>query len=134
MFLNASTSERPPRDLSSKSKETLLIIDDDPQVQRMLMRIFSDHFDVVLTAGTPDEVEAILEQKGVTHIISDYDLGQQYPSGTELIIGWRRQYPSIQRVLLLTGSRLSGADIPPEVDQYFSKGEDTKNLLRALKS
>ena len=134
MFLNTDTSERPPRVFNNQSKEILLVIDDDPQVRRMLTRYFTHHFDVVLTADTPDEAEAILEQEDVTHIISDYNLGPQYPSGTELIIGWRRQYPSIRRVLLLSGSCLSDADIPLEVDHYSSKGEDPKDWLRVLKS
>jgi DNA-binding NarL/FixJ family response regulator len=134
MFLNTDTSERPPRVFNSQSKEILLVIDDEPQVRRMLKRFFSHHFDAVITAGTPEEAEAILEQEDVTHIISDYDLCPQYSRGTELIMGWRRQYPSIRRVLLLSGSCLSDADIPLEVDHYSSKGEDPKDWLRVLKS
>ena len=134
MFLNADTSERPPRVFNNKSEEIVLIVDDDPQIRSMMKRILFHEFDTVLTAGTPDEAEEILEENDVTQIISDYDLGPECPPGTELVIGWRQRYPSIRRVLLLTGTHLPDADIPPEVDQYFAKGEDPRVLIRALKS
>ena len=99
-----------------------------------MKRILSHEFDTVLTAGTPDEAEEIFEENDVTQIISDYDLGPEYPNGIELIVDWRKRYPSIRRVLLLTGTHLADADIPPEVEHYFAKGVDPKVLIRELKS
>ena len=88
----------------------------------------------MLTAGTPDEAVEILEQNEVTQLIVDYDLGEDYPRGTELVIGWRKRFSSIRLVLLLTGTLLSAAQIPVEVDHFFLKGGDPKNLLKVLKS
>ena len=134
MFLYTESSQHPCRVSRHKSKEILLIVDDDPQIRRMLMRLFQRHFDLAFTAATPTDAERILQENRVTHILSDYDLGTENPRGTELIIGWRKRYPLIQRVLLLSGSQVSQSQIPNEVDQFFEKGSDPIAILEALKS
>lgn len=134
MFLTTESSRYPCSFSQNKSKEILLIIDDDPSIRRMLMRLFSQHFDLAFTAGTPADAERILRENFVTHIISDYDLGAGVPRGTELIVDWRRRYPLIRRVLLLSGAIIKGSQIPCEVDRFFEKGTDPKEILEVLKS
>ena len=134
MFLSTESSQNPCGVFRDKQKEILLIVDDDPQVRKMLMRLFKHHFDAAFTAATPADAERILQENKVTHILSDYDLGEENPRGTELIIEWRRRYPLIQRVLLLSGSKLSISKIPDEVDRFIEKGSEPREILEALKS
>jgi CheY-like chemotaxis protein len=133
MFVTAALTREPPRASTQKSEEILLVVDDDPQVRRMLVRFLSRDFSKVLAAATPMEAEQLLITHKVTHLISDYDLGAEHRRGTELVAMWRQRYRSIERALLLTGCSLVDIELPPAVDAYFLKGVDPKHLLKALK-
>jgi hypothetical protein len=61
-------------------------------------------------------------------------LGYSNPRGTELVVDWRQRYPLICKVLLLSGTRLQDKQIPPEVDRYFMKPIEPKDVMEALKS
>ena len=134
MFLHTESSQHPCRVSTNKSREILLIVDDDPQIRRMLMRFFKHHFDSALTAATPADAERILRENVVTHILLDFHLGYNNPRGTELVVDWRRRYPLIRKALLLSGTRLQDKQIPPEVDHYFMKPIEPKDVMEALKS
>ena len=133
MFVTAALMRKPPRASTHKSEEILLVVDDDYQIRKMLIRFLSRNFDKVLAAATPTEAEQLLMTHKVTHLISDYDLGAEHQRGTELVAIWRRRYKSIERALLLTGCSLVDIEIPAAVDKYFLKGVDAKHLLEALK-
>lgn len=137
LFLPTVFSEAPGRasiNNDNKSKGILLVVDDDPEMRKTLKRILSIHFDSVLTAGTPEEANEILSRHDVTQIVSDYDLGGNHPRGTELIVEWRKRYPSIRRALLFTATYLSESRIPEAVDHFFLKSENHNNLIKALMS
>jgi len=133
MLTGAATvarSEAPP--YGHKARRTLLVVDDDPQIQRLLVRCLARDFDEILVAGTPAEAERLLVSHAVTHVVTDYDLGAGHPRGTALVEGWRCRYRSIELAVLLTGSLPSRAKIPPAVDRCFTKGADLEVLRSAL--
>lgn len=133
MFLSTLSSES-VLDVSPLGEgKTLLIVDDDSQVRKMLFRLFKDNFKEVLLAATPRAAEEILSTCRVTHLISDYDLGDGGPAGTELISSWRRRFQTIETAVLLTGRNLKASDIPFGVDRYFHKGEAPEMLIQALR-
>ncbi len=134
MISTAVSSDDLPGGFNNIQKKTLLIIDDNPLIRRMLARVLSSEFDEVLVAEGPDQADQILECYTVTHMISDHDLGEGVPFGAALIPGWRKKYPSIKRVLIVTGSNIKGIDIPPEVDRVFAKSVLPSVLSKALKS
>lgn len=111
---------------------TLLVVEDDPQVRRMMVRLFSHHFSSVYSTDSLRAAEEVLENQMVTHIILDYHLGIDIESGTALVSSWRRRYKAIHRVMLLTGSRISTLEIPEDVDVAMNKGEDPLDILAKL--
>ncbi len=134
MFLCAKSKDSPCRISTDKQQDILLIVDDDPQIRKMLMQLFQHHFDAAFAAATSMDAERVLQEQKVTHLLSDYDLDDGSPRGTELIFGWRQRYPSIRRALLLSSSKLPLSQLPNAVDQFFEKGSDPVKILEALKS
>ena len=110
-------------------RRVLLAVDDSQSMPRMYARILMAEFDEVLTANTPKEAEQLLRSNEVTHIICDYDLGKDEPTGVGLLSKWRIAYPTIVRAILITGTDLSLIDkTPPEIDSLIIKPIDPKNL------
>ena len=134
MFLTVDLPKDPTRVSIEKNAQTLLIVDDDPQIRKMLVRILSDDFDEVIVAATPAEAERKLMVYTVTHLVSDFNLGQDQPPGTELVVRWRKRHRSIERAVLFTGADLTEVEVPAEVDQYFLKDIDPLEIKKALKS
>ena len=52
MFVTAALTREPPRASTHKSEEILLVVDDDPQVRKILVRFLFRNFDRVL-GGSP---------------------------------------------------------------------------------
>lgn len=111
---------------------TVLILDDDARVGKSVARILLCGFDRVFTATTPSQAEALLGSNRVTHLVFDCDLGEGQPKGTDLVSRWRNEYPAIERAVIVTGSRLSEIDPPPEVDVVLSKPAARVELFAAL--
>jgi CheY-like chemotaxis protein len=107
-----------------------LVVDDEPGVCRVLVRMLRTHFDEVLTVNCPSEADEALSTRPVTHLVCDCFLGQGLPLGSDLIPGWRALYPSIRRAVVFTGNDLTR--VPGEVDAVVRKAGDPAELLRAL--
>ncbi len=118
---------------NTPSLKKLLIVDDEPQIRRMLARLLSRRFHDVYTTGDWEEAERILSDHAITHLLVDHNLGPAAPTGEYLIIHWRRKHPDIQRALLITGTRMSHVSFPVEIDRYLSKVDDPAFLYQALK-
>ena len=115
------------------SKEILMIVDDTPNVGRALSRIFTKKFDEVHVLSCAAEAAALLGQKPVTHIICDQCLGEGDPRGLDLVPLWRREHPSIERAIILTGLDETTFVASPGIDAVVSKLAGSEELVRALK-
>lgn len=112
------------------SRRVALVVDDEPLVQNTVVRMLRQSFDEVLTAINPAEADEVLEERSISHLVCDCNLGHGLPLGTELVPGWRALYPSIERVVVFTGADLT--KVPPEVDAVVLKPGRKGELLRAL--
>ena len=77
----------------------VLLVDDDARLMRALERSFEDEFDI-LTAVSPAEAHAILEQEEVDLVLSDNLMSGSL--GTEFLHQVRAKYPRM-RLLMLSG-------------------------------
>ncbi len=113
-------------------QKVVLLVDDDEQIRRSLERFLTPQFDIVFTASTPEEAQAILEREPVTSLICDLDLGPGLPNGLELLSRWRKEFPNIKRAVILSGSRIPAGASLESVDMVISKGADLSVLIAAL--
>ena len=109
--------------------DNLLVVDDEPGICRHMARLMRECFECVYTATSQREAERILGEERITHLICDYNLGQNVPSGAELISEWRGRFPSIGRAVLFTGSSESEISILPGIDRVFFKPMDLPELI-----
>ncbi len=89
---------RPPPEVGTDRRPTLLLVDDEPNVLRALTRCLRNEGYLILTASGADEAFAVLARQSVEVILSD----QRMPamSGTEFLSKVRVLYPQIVRLVL----------------------------------
>jgi ActR/RegA family two-component response regulator len=114
------------------TKKILMIVDDTSYVGRALSRALGKHFDEVHALTSAAEATALLERRPVTHVICDHCLGEGDPPGLDLVPRWRRENPSIERAILLTGLDERTMKAGPEIDAVVSKLAGTAELVRVL--
>jgi CheY-like chemotaxis protein len=113
-------------------KTTLLVVDDEELICRVLLRDFRNRFDKVLFATRLEEAERILESVEVTDLVCDYNLGEAVPRGTELLEKWRKAYPQIERAVIYTGTDTTKITPTEWIDSTVSKDLPLHCLLNAL--
>jgi ActR/RegA family two-component response regulator len=116
-----------------ESIKILMVVDDTPNVGRALSRMLGKHFDEVHVLGSAAEAASLLKQKPVTHVVCDQCLGKGDPRGLDLVPVWRREHPSIERAIVLTGLDETTLAAGPGIDAIVSKLTGSEELVRALK-
>lgn len=106
----------PPR-----SAELVLVVDDREEIRLALQRFFGMYFERVLTAATPPEAEEHLRTHRPTALLCDYFLGMEWPPATKLIPRWRKEFPFLERVAMMSGTRSDSIGECPEADAIFEK-------------
>lgn len=121
-------------DSGSSAWRVLLVVDDRGYVCRALARVLKYRFQQVHTACTIAEAEDRLQEHRVTHVVCDCAMGPGQPRTLDRVPGWRRAWPTIERVVLYSGTDLTGVEIPEEVDALVPKGADPRVLIAALEA
>lgn len=118
--------------MSISSESTLLVVDDESAVCRALRRMLQGRVGRIVTAETPEDAEAVLASTAVTHLICDHYLGPGQPLGMTLAARWRTSYPSLERVVVLTGKDVEGIEPVSGIDHLLPKTIDPDRLAVAL--
>jgi len=114
------------------SETVLLAVDDDLRVLKTIERLMSKSFDKILTAENALLAEWLLKNTSITHLVVDYDLGENDPNGFKLITKWRTQYPQIGKGIIFTGQEGLTNRAPDYVDLVVNKSADVEVLRAAL--
>jgi len=109
-----------------------LLVDDHELVRRTMARALTKYFPEVLTAANQTEAEQMLEHREVTHVICDWNLGENHPKGNELVPLWRDRWPSISRAVIFTGTAPEDIATAPAIDGIVDKADGLEALLEAL--
>ncbi len=118
--------------ISERAENILLIVDDESSVCRAISRMLQRSVSEITTAISPTEAETILETRQVTHIICDHWFGQGQPLGLSLVATWKKRYPSLKRIVVLTGTDVSQLETPEGVDGVMPKTVDPAKLIKIL--
>jgi len=118
--------------VAEAERTTLLVVDDESAVCRAVRRLLRDKFDEIVTVETPADADAVLASRPVTHVVCDQCLGPGQPEGLAIASAWRAAYPSIRRLIILTGANVKSLTAPPGVDLVLPKTIDPVDLAKVL--
>jgi CheY-like chemotaxis protein len=118
--------------VTDSGKTTLLVVDDESAVCRAMRRMLRGKFDEIVTVETPADAEVVLATRQVTHIVCDQCLGPGQPEGLAIASGWRAAYPSIRKLVILTGANVKNLAALPGVDLVLPKTIDPVDLAAIL--
>jgi DNA-binding NtrC family response regulator len=114
------------------TKSVLLVVDDESSVCRALSRILGKRVDEIIAAFSPQEAETVLVSREVTHLVCDHWFGMGQPLGIDLVVKWRQLYPSLQKVILLTGTDVARLTPPDAGILVMNKTVNPEDLIKAL--
>jgi DNA-binding NtrC family response regulator len=124
--------EENPGPVTSATRATLLVVDDESAVCRALRRMLRGRIGRILTAETPEDAEAALASAEVTHLVCDHYLGPGQTLGADLAAAWRGRHPSLRRVVILTGRDVGDIEPTPGIDCILPKTTDIEQLVALL--
>ncbi len=84
------------------TNRTILVVDDDPAILEMISDGLIDNQFEVITASSPDEVPAKIENKNIAFALLDFDLGYKNMTGIQLGIELADQIKDLV-VVIMTG-------------------------------
>jgi DNA-binding NtrC family response regulator len=113
------------------SAKRVLVVDDDPDVLRTVMRMLDRHVEVKIALGA-DQALQVLGGGTIDAVVVDFNM--HGPNGGWLLRQVRDRYPAVSRVLL-SGS--SYADLSPHlepglVDVFLAKPFEFEELLASV--
>lgn len=114
----------------TRTKEGLLIVDDEPTIRMSMTHLFTELGYSVRSAE--DGFSALRQIRREQPEILLSDLNMPGMSGFELFSVVRRQFPAIHKIAM--SGAFSGIEIPPgvEADAFYEKGSGMSALLQLL--
>lgn len=113
---------------------TLLVVDDEPYLLPALRALLAPHYDVI-TAGSADEAEAVLQSRPVHILLTDQRMPHR--SGVQLL-EWAAVYrPRVVRLLMTGYSELDDAIEAinrGQVYHYLMKPWRSEDLLQVIRN
>ncbi len=126
--------------MQMKKKRTVLLVDDEPQICRLMERCLAGSFDEVIVAHNALDAFELLKQKRVTHILSDLFFETPGNSFASICL-WRVLFQSIERCVIFTAADVQGVKAAQEkmfphtadaVDAVLSKMDGVDAVIEAL--
>lgn len=105
----------------------VLIVDDDPDILRVMRRVIGDRAEIVLAMNAAMAREC-LSEGGIDVVLTDYNLPDS--NGVELLTWLKATSPAVRRVLTTAGA-------PPELqaglcDAFLPKPAHLEDMRRAV--
>lgn len=107
--------------------ETVLLIDDSPEMLRSLARLVRTKYDVFAAHNTFEAMK-ICGSNRIDAVVSDYDIGDVNSNGGHLLATIKQLYPAMRRVLL-TGNPNPKAEA---ADAILAKPATIVDLVAAI--
>ncbi len=111
----------------------LLVVDDEPEICKLIKRSLRGEFDEIHVAGDQIDAETVLEDRHVTHVVCDFYLATGDTLGDKLLARWRDDWPSIEYAALFTGSTIERHGGSEKIDDVFTKPNDFNKLVSRLR-
>ena len=119
---------------ASEAKETILCVDDEPNILSSLRRLFRARGYQILVAQSGQEGLEILKTEAVDLVISDMRMPEM--DGAQFLELVRQQHPDCIRILLTGYSEVHSiiaAINRGEIHRYISKPWDENDILLVVK-
>jgi len=133
---NDDWSEKPNSSLKGNKtallRQTVLIVDDQERVLKVLSRGLSKSFSNILTAQNAEDAERLLRQNNVDYLVCDLELSEGEPNGFHLVPKWREKFPNIRKAIIFTGVFGVEKNAPVQIDAVVDKSEGIEGILNAL--
>lgn len=116
---------------TESSGKKVLVVDDDPDVLRTVMRMLDRHAEVRVALDAAQAMQ-VLGRGGIDAVVVDFNM--HGPNGAWLLRQVREQYPEVSRILLSgsTYAELSPHLEPGLVDVFIAKPLEFEELLACV--
>lgn len=104
--------------------KTILIVDDEPPVRKMLHQMLATTTRQILEAGNGVEAEAVIENNAVDLLITDIVMPEEH--GIDLIMALKKKLPELPIIAISGGGGVTGRFDYLEVAAMVGAG----NILR----
>lgn len=120
---------------SLTGKPRILLVDDEPNVCRAIVRLLRDEPLEFFTAASAEEAISIINQHSVDAVISDENMGGM--RGTHFLAWLKQAHPHVVRILLTgqpTEATAVRATYEGKVDYFLTKPVSQIVLLQAVEA
>lgn len=116
------------------SAPVVLVVEDQPQIARMLQRQIEREFAVLLAKDAADALELAQTRDDIAVVVSDWNLGEG-DNGVDVLEWFRLSRPRVPRVLLsaMVPDDLGPLIVAGSVQRYVAKPPAPDELITALR-